>query len=186
MAFTTQESLLRRVQAGESVGWDEFYGAYRPLICLRGGDFGLSPVECDDLVQAVMLNLFTSEALGRFDPRRGRFRDYFRRIVDRRAVDLLRRRQPPAEAPPEAESSDFAEQVGNWEKAWQKHVAAQALVEARQHFDQRTIAAFLAVVEAHRAPTEVAEELGLSVDSVYAAKHRVLRRLRELIAEIEG
>jgi RNA polymerase sigma-70 factor (ECF subfamily) len=53
----------------------------------------------------------------------------------------------------------------------------------QNEFQPTTWRAFWEVVVSARTASEVAAELGISVDSVYAAKSRVLRRLRK---ELEG
>jgi RNA polymerase sigma-70 factor (ECF subfamily) len=54
---------------------------------------------------------------------------------------------------------------------------ALALIEGE--FTPATWQAFRQVVVLERSPGEVAAELGLSVNAVYLARSRVLRRLRE-------
>ena len=90
MAYTTQMSMLLRIKNGSEIGWDEFYDTYRPLIYLRAGDRGLQPDERDELLQNVMVSIFKSEMIFKYDPDRGRFRTYLKNLIDRRAIDLLR------------------------------------------------------------------------------------------------
>ena len=54
----------------------------------------------------------------------------------------------------------------------------------RDQFAERTWGAFWRVVVDGRAAADVADEMGLSVNSVYLAKSRVLRRLREELGEL--
>lgn len=68
MAFTTRKSLLAKVRAGDEVSWHEFYTAYRPLILLCGNDCSLTPDENDELVQAVMTEIFKHDIIGKYDP----------------------------------------------------------------------------------------------------------------------
>lgn len=48
------------------------------------------------------------------------------------------------------------------------------------------MAAFELSVRGDGKPAAVAEELGVSVKSVYNARHRILKRLRELREELEA
>ena len=62
-------------------------------------------------------------------------------------------------------------------------LAHQTLELVQNEFEPRTWQAFLRVTIGGLSPTAVAEELGMNVGSVYTAKSRVLRRLRE---EMDG
>ena len=53
----------------------------------------------------------------------------------------------------------------------------------RAEFEKRTWSAFWMTVVESRLPADAAEELGISLNAVYKARSRVLRRLRE---ELEG
>jgi RNA polymerase sigma-70 factor (ECF subfamily) len=57
--------------------------------------------------------------------------------------------------------------------------------EARAEFEDRTWRAFWCCTVDGRMPADVAAELGMSVNSVYLAKSRVLRRMRELLGELD-
>ena len=59
----------------------------------------------------------------------------------------------------------------------------RAVEQVRAEFETRTWDAFWQVVVDDRAPAVVAAALGLSVNAVYLARSRVLRRLREALGE---
>ena len=59
------------------------------------------------------------------------------------------------------------------------HVARQVMKQIEPEFHPKTWQAFRRVVLEEAVPELVAAELALSLDSVYAAKSRVLRRLRQ-------
>jgi RNA polymerase sigma-70 factor (ECF subfamily) len=54
----------------------------------------------------------------------------------------------------------------------------------RNEFEEKTWRACLRVVADGRKPRDVADELGMSVNSVYLAKSRVLRRVRDELAGV--
>ena len=85
MAFATNKSLLAKISVGDEIGWEEFYSNYAPLIWIRGGDLLLCKEEKQDLIQDVMLCMFTKAGKFKYDRDKGRFRDYMRTIIDRRA-----------------------------------------------------------------------------------------------------
>src|SRR5262249_14593925 len=66
-----------------------------------------------------------------------------------------------------------------WEEEYRQHLIGQALKGMQTDFEPRTWqACWLLVVEGRTAP-QVATQLGMSVGTVYAAKFRVLARLRQ-------
>ena len=82
MAFTTKKTLLSKISDGDdNISWDEFFEMYRPLIFIRGRDFGFSKSECDDLTQLVMSEIFKMRNTFSYNPAKGRFRDYMKKII---------------------------------------------------------------------------------------------------------
>src|SRR5262249_60000951 len=70
-----------------------------------------------------------------------------------------------------------------WDREHDEHVARRLLELLRPEFQPNTWRAFERLMLEGGKPDEVAAELGLSVNAVFIAKSRVLRRLRE---EAEG
>jgi RNA polymerase sigma-70 factor (ECF subfamily) len=68
------------------------------------------------------------------------------------------------------------------EAEYRQHLARRALELMQAEFPPATWKACWEVVVAGRPAAEVAAELAISIDSVYAAKSRVLRRLRQELA----
>jgi DNA-directed RNA polymerase specialized sigma24 family protein len=64
--------------------------------------------------------------------------------------------------------------------------AGMAELRRETRLDEQTIQTFELVAVAHRPPAEVAAELGISVDSVYAAKNRCIAKLREICERLEA
>lgn len=71
-----------------------------------------------------------------------------------------------------------------WDEAFSRHVFQTALTRIRPSFDPKNWTAFEGVWLHDRPVLEVARELGIPAASVYVAKSRVLKRLREEILEL--
>ena len=54
------------------------------------------------------------------------------------------------------------------------------MTQAKVEFEPETFRAFEMSVRDERAPADVAAALSITLKSVYNAKHRVLKRIREL------
>lgn len=201
MAFTTNKSLLARVRGGDEISWGEFYAAYKPLILLCGGDCGLNTDEKEELVQQVMAEIFQKDIVGKYDPdhvpenisfqydpARGRFRHFLRKIIRNHAIKIYRKRKACVSLndenhPVELPSEDKWD--GIWETQWQKHVMNMALVELKNHVQPETYLAFEMYAIQDRDVREVASFLNMSVASVYTAKSRCISTLKEIIANLE-
>jgi RNA polymerase sigma-70 factor (ECF subfamily) len=186
----TSLSLLVRAGAGEEQAWQRFVELYQPMI--RGWlvRFAVFPQEVEDLTQDVLAVMVRD--LKRFTPQggAGSFRGWLRTITANRAREFWRSGRCRARA---AGGSilDMAEQLedpgselsARWDAEHDAHVLRRLLVLMEQEFEEQTVRAFRRVALDGARAAEVASELGLSVASVYAAKSRVLQRLRQ---EAEG
>jgi RNA polymerase sigma-70 factor (ECF subfamily) len=89
------------------------------------------------------------------------------------------RRETAAPAPDVAAPDDLE---AFWDSEYRRHVVAQALRVMQTDFEPNTWRACWDVVVGGRPPADVARQLGVSVGTVYAAKCRVLARLRQELA----
>ena len=202
MAFTTRKSLLAKVHSGDACSWDDFYEAYKPLILLKGDDLGLKQDEKQELIQNVMFEVFAKDIAGKFmdgkipddvvftyDPSKGRFRHYLRKVVNFQAIKILKKRSNNVSlnADDDMENLFPADDVWNasWDEEWHRHVLNQAMVELKNRVQPETFAAFEMYAVQNRNVQEVAEFLNLSVSSVYTAKSRCVSALREIIKDLE-
>lgn len=202
MAFTTRKSLLAKVRGGDEVSWQEFYAAYKPLILLCGADCGLDRDEKDELVQKVMCEIFCKDIVGKFDfdnipsdvvfkydPAKGRFRHYLRKVIRYQALKIIGARRCDESIDDENSSAQFISSNDDWESAWdeewQKHVLRMAMTELKVRVQPETYVAFEMYAIQNRKVEEVSEFLNLSVSSVYTAKSRCISTLREIIKELE-
>ena len=186
MAYTTKRSLLRAIGRGDEVSWREFYDTYRPLIVFCARD-RLESSEIDDLIQTVMVNIFRSGEYFRYDPAKGRFRDYLGRVVHNAIVDMLRKRRRSVADAHAAEAGAGADGFESmWREEWERHLLAQAMVELRSRVEVATFQAFDLYAMQGQPPKRVADFLGVGVSQVYIAKSRCLAMLREIVAELRN
>lgn len=202
MAFTTKKSLLARVQQGDEISWREFYEKYKPLIWLCGKDCSLTDSEIEELIQQVMTEIFRKDIIGKYDPEhvpddivfkydpaKGRFRHYLRKIIRNHAVKIYHARMPVSETGSVPEYPDGVGDAGAWEKIWdeewKKHVLTMALTELRTRVRAETFLAFEMYAIQNKPVEDVAQFLDLSVASVYTAKSRCIATLKDIIKTLE-
>lgn len=183
---STSSSLLRRIQASEPVAWRRFTELYGPLVYHWVRAAGLQPADTADVVQEVFRAV--ASAIGRFEPQAGgRFRGWLRTITQNKIRDHFRRlrNEPAAQGGTDAEArwhnlADLPEDDGP--QTGTQYLVNQALEQLESEFEPKTWQAFWRTTVEHQQPAAVADDLGLSVASVYQAKSRVLRRLRDELA----
>lgn len=190
LAGTTRVSFLKRLgDRDDALSWNEFHERYGELLFRYARRRGASWDEAEDIVQEVEMSLFRAMEEFQYDPARGRFRSYLRIAVihamGRRAAKSPRREAglDPHALADLVEDDEPLDQ--RWENEWRLHRFRRAFRELAREFEPVTLEAFRLHVLADRSVEQTAEHLRLSKASVYQAKSRVLRRLKERIDEMD-
>jgi RNA polymerase sigma-70 factor, ECF subfamily len=182
--FTTQSSLLIRLRASEdSEAWGRFIRIYTPLLLHWIKRMGIESNLRFDVCQDVFAVLFDrSSWLATERPRS--FRNWLRTVTINKCRDLIRKQQRKTEACSadvlEAAIDDPSQQLTDQE--YNAFVAKQALQLMRDSFAETTWRACWESVVLERPAADIASELGITVNAVYLARGRVLKRLREELA----
>jgi RNA polymerase sigma-70 factor (ECF subfamily) len=169
-------------------------GVFAPLVyywCLRAG---LQPADAEDVVQEVFRTVARRIADFRRNGHCGAFRAWLRTITRHKIGDFVRSqrrrgeclRDPTderlwADDPPDSQSTGLDAELPMPEETRLLYSSVLAVVQGE--FEEKTWRAFYRVVVDEVPPKSVAEELGMSVNSVYLAKARVLRRVRDELSD---
>lgn len=185
---TTHATLLARLSSGQDpAAWAEFCDRYSELIRGFAHRHGFQPADCDEVVQDTLLALSRAMPGFRYDPERGRFRAYlktvalheiFRRTRQRSGVVNLENVECLAD-----QTSDDPHFEQMWEAEWRQYHLRQAMRVIEMEFSEKDRAAFQDYALGGRDAADVAVSLQMSVDQVYQAKSRILKRLSEVIAQ---
>lgn len=188
-AGQTSSSLLVRVQARDAAAWDRFERLYRPLVVGWGKRFGLQEADAEDVAQEVFRAVHRTIADFRRD-KPGALHGWLRTITRNKVTDLARRAGREARGGGGSDALDRLLAVPD-DPPSEGPTTEEARLLVRQAIDQvlagwkdHTRQAFWLVVVDGRRPDEVAAELGIAVGSVYLAKSRVLKQLREEFADL--
>jgi RNA polymerase sigma-70 factor (ECF subfamily) len=177
---TTPVSLLEQLRRpGEQAAWARFVRLYTPLLCLWARRLGLQGADAADLLQDVFVVLVEKLPEFRYDPHK-RFRGWLWTITANKC--RARRRRPEALVRADDRALDglpSPDEDPAGEAEYRQYVMRRALQLMQTDFQPATWRAFRECVVEDRPAGEVAAELGLTLEAVYAAKSRVLRRLRE-------
>ncbi len=179
----TPLSLLERLRRpDDAAAWSQFVHLYTPLLYGWARRTGLSEADAADLLQDVFVTLL--EELPGFNYQPGKsFRAWMYTLLLNRWRTLQRRRSPRLVPSEQLDGiPDEAEPDLPGEAEERRELVRRALTLMERDFAPATWQAFRQVVVLERRPAEVAAELGVSVNAVYLARSRVLRRLREDLA----
>ncbi len=181
--------MLEMVKRHDDAAWCRLTDLYGPLVyhwCRRSG---LSPEDCADLLQDVFRSLVNH--IGRFEKteEQGSFRAWLWTITRNRIRDHVKSRaikacamggsdahlrllNLPDQEPDEHADSDVSA-TGS--------LTYRALNIIRREVRETTWLAFWRSTIDEIAPAAVAEELDISIESVWQARSRILRRARQLL-----
>lgn len=190
METTTRATLLERLRDGaDALAWRDFFERYGPAMYGFARRHGCSDETAQDVVQEAMVAVFENRQVFRYDPSRGRYRNWLCTVV-RQKIAALRRRQAHeargrgaegSEGPPESfpiaegDAPDAA-----WEAVFEKSLLLALLEVVRQEVTPETYQAFELTALHGVSGADAAALTGLSRNAVYLARQRVLRRLCEL------
>lgn len=189
----TRASLLLQMQAGDdSDAWQQFVSIYRPIIYRLARQRGLQDADAQDLAQQVLLSISNSIERWQKNDETVRFRHWLRRVAKNAICNALTR-QPRDQAAGgssiqgllEEQRDEGDELAREMELEHRRELFFRAAAVVKTDVAADTWQVFqLAVIEG--APIEeVAARLNKSVGAAYAARGRVMNRLRRLVEELE-
>lgn len=192
-SMETRPSLLVRLRdRTDADAWSDFVELYRPVIWRLARRKGLQPADADDVVQQVLAAVAKAIDVWQVDPARGKFRTWLHQVTRNLLVNTLtrgvRERGAGDTAVVELLAAQFARPtLGPDEVDWEyrRELFQRAAQVVRDEFQADTWRAFWRTAVDGQDPAEVARELSRTVGAVYAARSRVMRRLRDRIAEWE-
>jgi RNA polymerase sigma-70 factor (ECF subfamily) len=180
--LTTSPSLLERLRGpNDPAAWGRFVDLYTPLLYQWARRAGLQGADASDLVQEVFVVLVRHMPVFVYAPNKS-FRSWLRTVTLNKWRERQRRLPEPTLGSSDPSLIDLPapEDPATFEETeYRQHLARRALQLMQTEFAATTWKACWEVVVAGRRAAEVAAELGISVDSVYTARSRVLRRLRQ-------
>lgn len=189
----TVDSLIVRVRdPANRAAWDQFERLYRPVVFRIARAKGLQHADALDLVQQVLISVAT--AIQRFEKQTNgvRFRNWLSRIT-RNAILKALARQPRDRA---AGGSDILGALNEAPAAdpetqalidleYRRELLQRAAEQVRSELQESTWLAFEMTALQHVPIRRAAEALAVPVGSVYAARSRVMRRLRNAVRRLE-
>ena len=182
----TSLSLLGRAADNDQQAWRDLVQSYGPLVYHWCRQSGLRGSDAADVLQEVFHSLAANLKNFRKASESDRFRAWLWTITRNKLRDLARMESKKAKATggssayqrllelPEQETEELSRSV----VLGTKSLVFEKLAKVREQVQEKTFRAFYRVTIDEMPVETVAEELGISQSSVYQAKSRVLKRLR--------
>ena len=187
---TLSSMLLGDVRQMDPQAWSRLVHTFGPIVYRWCRSSGVSEADTPDLVQEVFASVARGIPSFQRQKDQGSFRSWLATITRNRVRDHFRRqsRRQPAEGGTDAlerlhQQADHLESTISTE-AIANPLVQRVLEDVRGEFENRTWTAFLRTTVDGEPASQVAEQLEMSVAGVYQAKSRVLRKLRQRLAEL--
>lgn len=190
----TRETLIRRLPNLADVdAWNQFVEIYEPLLFRLARSKGMQPADADDFTQEVLSAV--TKAVGRWleNADRGSFRAWLFRIAQNLAVNFLTRPKHRRLGTGDSQMDRLmAEQPAKsnattelFLKEYRRELFRWAAEQVRGQVSDRQWRVFWLTSVEDRPIGPVAAEAGMSVGSVYIARSRITRLIREKIRQHE-
>ena len=184
MVDSTSESLLVRLQgSGNDADWARFSELYTPLIFYWARKNGLDTHDASDLVQEVMALVLRKLPEFKYDPRRS-FRSWLRTVTLNKHRERLRRKSVKIDNVSQSQLVNVPENGSGsasqtWDQDYSKNLVASAIDLMRKEFAAETWQALKLFVTTDQTAQEIAAETGVSTSTIYSAKSRLMKRMRQ-------
>jgi RNA polymerase sigma-70 factor (ECF subfamily) len=184
----TRPSLLLRARAGEAGAWDALSRLYRPLIRAYLRRQSVPDDDQDDLVQEILVRVMRGLPAFEHSGHPGAFRAWLRTIAFNESCDYWRSHAGRRSTQPDDPANMMLAQLEDpndslsrfWEEEHDRYVLRRLIDVIELEYEPATVIAFRRTALEGASGAEVANELAMTIAAVYAARSRVLKRLREL------
>lgn len=189
----TDHSLIDRVKdTADEASWLEFMGIYQPVVYRLARRRGMQDADSQDIVQQVFASI--ARSLDGWKPAVDGppFRAWLTTIARNAITTALTRRRPDQGSG----SSSVAEALDKLPSAEEtetelmsearREIVRWAAEQIRKEFSELTWDIFWQTAMQEISAAEVSKMTGKSLGAIYVARHRVLSRLKEKIAEVSN
>jgi RNA polymerase sigma-70 factor (ECF subfamily) len=166
---------------------------YEPVVYRWARRRGLQDSDAQDIVQKVMLAVTREVERWESDPQRSRFRTWLYRVATNATLNVLMRdrRLPSAPAGLDAQAIDQLPACSEDDSdllrtEYRREVFRWAARRVQIEFQPTTWEAFWLTTVQRLSVEEAATRLGKQPGAIYAARSRVMRRLKQVVLEYDA
>ncbi|MBE6388424.1 MAG: sigma-70 family RNA polymerase sigma factor [Lentisphaeria bacterium] len=185
--FTTNPVLLADVKSGNEMSWFKFRDTYRPLIYHCAKEYGVAPADFAEVEQNVLVTFFNAVEKFEYDPKKGKFRTYFGKVIYSCIIKYRREKYGSKENVPVEEAilsgeDDFEKK---WEEEYKQHLCFLAMQRAKEELPPEELEVFELFAMQGISPALIAAQKKLSLATVYNYRSRVIAALKRYIRELK-
>jgi RNA polymerase sigma-70 factor (ECF subfamily) len=188
---TTQLSLIDRLgDLDDRDAWTTFIEIYHPAILASLRRRGLQDSDADDVAQKVLMSVARSLAARPHDPNVAMFRTWLQTIIKNAASNAIQR-QPKDRAVGGEAADAFQNLVEPYQNSvwddldYRRSLLEKAAQRIQNDYTPDVWTAFWRTAILGESIEDVAASQGKSVGSIYAARSRVIKRLRDEVQKVE-
>jgi RNA polymerase sigma-70 factor (ECF subfamily) len=190
----TRDTLIQRLpDAADHQAWDAFVEIYEPLLFRLARGRGMQPADAEDFVQEVLAAVARNIARWVEAAERGPFRAWLFRIAQNLAINFLTRPKHQRWAVGGSQIASLlkeqpalsADTSELFLQEYRRELFRWAAERVREQVSQKQWSMFWLTSIEERPIAEVAQEFHTSVGSVYIARSRITKRIREMVREYE-
>lgn len=186
---TTRPSLLLRIRdRNDSAAWVVFDGIYRPMLHRYALACGLTDCDAEDVVQHCLAAIQEKIEAFDYDPEKGRFKAWLRRIVQNRVRNLVRDRRDVPDGDGRLSNLQSRDESPEdvFDRLWMQEHLWHCLDLVRQDVEESTYRAFQLYVLEQKPIDEVCRTLNMRANLVYTIKWRLTEKVAERMRELLG
>ena len=172
--------------------WREFVDLYAPMIRSYLGRIGVVAKDRDGLTQEVFCLIVRRIPTFVYDPHKGRFRGWLRKVTLNLARRYFTRAARQVAAGGGTERQKLLELLPDpdaglddvWERQWRQRCLEVAMQKVQSRVKRHTWEAFRMSTLEGKPGKDIADQLGMTIGHVYVSKSHVLKMLREEVETI--
>lgn len=187
---TRESLLLRAADQRDFAAWEQFARIYGPVAYSVGRRLGLQHADAQDVAQQVLIAV--SRALPTWERRdeQTRFRHWLLRVARNATINMLTRRPIDRAAGGsdvmDAKIVDSCDEVNSQiDHEYRRQMFKLAAMQVRAQSDETTWQAFALTMMEGMSIADAAMKLGRTEAVIYAARSRIMRRLRDAVKTLE-
>ena len=189
----TSPTMLERLQQPQfdEAAWGDFVRRYGRMLLGWSRRWGASDSDAHDLTQEVLLNFVRQLRGFRYDPARS-FRAWLRTVAQR-TWNRLRAEQSRSPAPGGSHFDSLFDSLAarddllkRIEAEADRELLGLAIQRVKSRVQPQTWEAFELLTSGGKSGEEASRQLGMSLSSVYVARHNVQKMLREELQAMLG
>ncbi len=183
---STRESLIVRIRDKQDrTAWRTFFDLYSPLLYRYARRRGLSHDSAEEIRSQVLEVISRKIKSYDYQPSRGRFRSWLRKLVINKTIDAHRRHHAVAGGSRLDDAVATENMNRAWDTEWHNARLAFCLEQARARAPQRAYQIFHLLIIEEKNVGDVSEIFDTTPNQIYKAKSLVLSEVRRALAEFD-